>query len=354
MTTTSTAAPDALPANVAKNGRARLALVVVAAAALLVFAALDDGGVETDAERIQRLADSYACPVCQGESVAESNAAVAVTIRAFIADQVGAGASDDEIRDDLIRGYGASVLLTPPGDGFGALVWILPVVVAAAGAVVVVAIVRRRSASDGDSRRAAAGASGTVVVAAVLVFAAVAGVLLARTLGERGIGDQLTGAIDESPRTKVLRCQELGSTGGDLLGSLTCFDEVLAVDPENAEALAYRGWYLLLAAGSLEQRGAASAPEGTDDGDVASDAAVIDETAAAELTEAGLAYLDRAVEADPTYPDPLAFRATINDRLGNAEAACTDLATLWSLDPPPFFLEQTAAIVERNDCPPAP
>lgn len=128
--------------------------IVAASLGLLAVAALDTGGIETDAERIQRLSDSFACPQCRGESVSESNAAVAATIRQFIADEVAAGSSDTEIRNDLLQGYGASVLLTPPAEGIAALVWVLPVVALAAGAAVVAAVFTGRTpttaATDAD------------------------------------------------------------------------------------------------------------------------------------------------------------------------------------------------------------
>lgn len=103
--------------------------ILAAMVALLTVSVLDQGGVETDSERIQRLSESFACPQCSGESVADSNAAVSATIRQFIADEVTAGSTDVEIRDQLVRNYGAAVLLNPPADGFAALVWILPVIV---------------------------------------------------------------------------------------------------------------------------------------------------------------------------------------------------------------------------------
>ncbi|MDH3303436.1 MAG: cytochrome c-type biogenesis protein CcmH [Acidimicrobiia bacterium] len=114
--------------------------LLVAAVALLTVASLDTGGIESDAERIQRLNESFACPVCSGESVADSNAAVSATIRQRIAEEVTNGSSDVEIRDQLVAAYGVSVLLNPPADGFAALIWILPVVVAifaAMGAAIV-------------------------------------------------------------------------------------------------------------------------------------------------------------------------------------------------------------------------
>lgn len=119
------------------------AAIAAAVISLLTVASLDTGGAETDNERIARLSDSFACPVCNGESVSESNAAVSVTIRKFITDEVGAGSTDGEIRDSLISSYGVEVLLNPPADGFAALLWVLPVVVVVLGTVGVAAAVTR-------------------------------------------------------------------------------------------------------------------------------------------------------------------------------------------------------------------
>jgi tetratricopeptide (TPR) repeat protein len=174
-----------------------------------------------------------------------------------------------------------------------------------------------------------------VLLAGFTLFAVAAGIALARASGERGVGE-LTGGVDPSSRARVAECQELGATGGDLVGSLRCFDEVLALDPENPEALAYRGWYLILAAGSLQEAGEEDAPD--------ADAQVV------ELTESGMAYLDRAIGIDPDYPDPLAFRAIVADRQGRSADACADIETLLALEPPEFFVSMTSGIVERNDC----
>ncbi len=139
--------------------------LLVAALSLVVVAGVDDGGLETDAERVQRLSESYACPQCRGQSVAESNAAVAATIRQFISDQVTAGATDTEIRDDLLRAYDARILLNPPAEGITALVWVLPVVLVIVGAMGVAAAVTRnrgttREPSDEDRRLVASAREG--------------------------------------------------------------------------------------------------------------------------------------------------------------------------------------------------
>ncbi len=177
-----------------------------------------------------------------------------------------------------------------------------------------------------------------LVLGGLAVFAVVAGLALAQGLGERGVNDGLTGAVDPSSRTRVMECQAQGAgPDGDLLGAIKCFDQVLTVDPENAEALAYRGWYLLLAAGSVQQGGGP--------GDTVPTADI------ESLIDGGLDYLTRAIEADPTLPDPLAFRAVAYDRLGRSPEACADVAALKALNPPEFFLQQTSALAERNGCP---
>lgn len=124
--------------------------ILAAAVGLLIVAGAAGGGVESDAERVQRLSESFACPTCAGQSVAESNAAVAATIRGFISDQVTAGASDGEIRDELVRSYDSEVLLNPPAEGIATLVWILPVVLVVLGAVGLAGAVTRNQRAGRD------------------------------------------------------------------------------------------------------------------------------------------------------------------------------------------------------------
>ncbi len=119
--------------------------LAAAAVALLVVAAVDQGGIESDAEQIQRLSESYACPVCDGESVADSNAAVAASIRQLISDEITAGTSEIEIRNQLIDAYGVEVLLNPPAEGISALVWVLPVMFVVLGAVGVAGAITRNN-----------------------------------------------------------------------------------------------------------------------------------------------------------------------------------------------------------------
>ncbi len=180
-----------------------------------------------------------------------------------------------------------------------------------------------------------AGFSRWLIVAALGLFAVGAGWLLARSAGERGVGDALTGSIDQSARQRVAACQNTGVNDGDLLGAIQCFDEVLATDPDNVEALTYRAWFLVLAASG----GAA---------DPAADAT----SQEVELLEAARVYLAEAIEIDPSYPDARAFQTVVADRLGDSDEVCRQVDALVKTDPPPFFLEQTLPVAERNGCDP--
>jgi cytochrome c-type biogenesis protein CcmH len=139
------------------NRRATWALLVLVVVVALVIAF--QGG-KSDPSSPAKQADSIArgvrCPTCRGQSVAESAAPAAQAIRNEIRRRVDDGESRHEIEAYLEGRYGSDILLTPPGNGLGGLVWVIPVVVVAgAGAGLVMALRRwsRRSlaqATDAD------------------------------------------------------------------------------------------------------------------------------------------------------------------------------------------------------------
>lgn len=119
--------------------------VVVVAVAVLSVAAFGTRSAPTAQDRVSNISRTVKCPVCSGESVAESNAPASQEIRRQIAEQVQQGQTDEEIRSFYAAKYGQAILLTPSASGVNALVWILPVVALALGVAALVIVFRRWS-----------------------------------------------------------------------------------------------------------------------------------------------------------------------------------------------------------------
>ena len=105
-------------------------------------------------QRSQALNRTIMCPVCPGESIDQSQVALAVQMRGIVNDKLAAGWSDEQVREFFVERYGPSVLLEPQTRGISLAVWLVPPIgVAAAIGVFVIALrhMRRRpTASDGD------------------------------------------------------------------------------------------------------------------------------------------------------------------------------------------------------------
>jgi len=109
-------------------------MAIVLATAL--FAGTRSEATQTDAQRALSLEQSIKCPVCRGQSVAESDSEASKAIRTEIERRIAAGQSNGEIRAYFAETLGDDILLRPPASGWAGLVWVLPIaglVVATAG-----------------------------------------------------------------------------------------------------------------------------------------------------------------------------------------------------------------------------
>ncbi len=169
------------------------------------------------------------------------------------------------------------------------------------------AAVMRALEERSEEVRAAPGAEnllrkrrGLVVVATCLLVALLAGVALANSAGSRSPGAPLSGSLPTSTADRLARASEL-TGAGKLVEAIKVYDEILEDDPEQPAALAYRGWIVRLAG----------------------------------LKDEGLAYEDRAVAADPSYPDAHFFRGMMlwQDK-GDPAAAVAEFRLFLSNRPP--------------------
>jgi cytochrome c-type biogenesis protein CcmH len=96
------------------------------------------------AARAVTLANELRCLVCQNQSIAESNAELAVDLRHQIKEQIAAGKSDGEIVNFMVQRYGDFVLYRPPLRGTTLLLWSGPALLLVVGLAVLVFSVRKR------------------------------------------------------------------------------------------------------------------------------------------------------------------------------------------------------------------
>ncbi|HVF64400.1 MAG TPA: cytochrome c-type biogenesis protein [Casimicrobiaceae bacterium] len=98
---------------------------------------------ETHARAV-RLAEELRCLVCQNQTIADSNADLAVDLRRQVREQIAAGRTDAQIIEFMTTRYGDFVLYRPPLNATTLLLWIGPALLLAIGAFVAFRFVRER------------------------------------------------------------------------------------------------------------------------------------------------------------------------------------------------------------------
>ena len=128
-------------------------LLILMIAGFLAVGATRSTGPESQEDRVDAIVRRVACPICDGESVFESqnnsSQAIRNQVQQLVADN---DLSDAEIVAFIETRYGAQVLLVPKASGFDALVWVLPVVAFVCGLAALVVVFRRWKREAGDMR----------------------------------------------------------------------------------------------------------------------------------------------------------------------------------------------------------
>jgi len=111
-------------------------------------------------KRAAALAHELRCLVCQNQTIAESNAPLAVDLRGQIREQLAAGASEQDVIDYMVARYGDFVLYRPPFKASTVALWVGPFLLLAIGALVLWRQLARRRAGEptlsGEERARAA------------------------------------------------------------------------------------------------------------------------------------------------------------------------------------------------------
>ena len=134
---------------------------LLACAAALAFAGSAHAVEEQSAldKRVMAIASELRCLVCQNQTIADSQADLAVDLRNTIHEQLARGATDRQVIEFMTARYGDFVLYRPPLKATTVLLWTGPFLLLAFGLGFLIRKIRTRKAdlaplSDEDRARA--------------------------------------------------------------------------------------------------------------------------------------------------------------------------------------------------------
>ena len=94
--------------------------------------------------RLKAIAEELRCLVCQNQTIADSNAPLALDLRQQTRTMIAAGKTDDEIRTYMVDRYGDFVLYKPPFKATTVVLWVGPGLLIVIGFTVMFVMLRRR------------------------------------------------------------------------------------------------------------------------------------------------------------------------------------------------------------------
>jgi cytochrome c-type biogenesis protein CcmH len=99
----------------------------------LAYTQLPDPAQEAKAKALM---DTLRCLVCQGQSIADSDAEMAGDMRALVRQRIAAGENPGEVRKWLVQRYGDYVTYDPPFSWVTAPLWLAPLVLLGLGVLI--------------------------------------------------------------------------------------------------------------------------------------------------------------------------------------------------------------------------
>ncbi len=103
---------------------------------------LKDQALQT---RFERIASELRCLVCQNETIADSNADLAIDLRQQVRKMLVDGKSDDAIFDFMTNRYGEFVRFKPALELKTAFIWGAPFIMLLLGGLIIYRVLRHRS-----------------------------------------------------------------------------------------------------------------------------------------------------------------------------------------------------------------
>jgi cytochrome c-type biogenesis protein CcmH len=251
------------------------AVIVTMALALVFLISTRPANVD----RVEEIGSRIKCPVCQGESIANSPSQMAEDMMDLVAERVSSGVPDNEVIAELLGSYSGAVLLDPPASGSTLALWLAPAAALVLGIVVILWWRGHPGTAPDEPPRAGRSRARLIAGGAVLVLA-FAGIVVvaanslqdrpaaaagAADLGEEDLSDVSNETMEaviaanvDDPQINGMRLAlaERYFDSGDYRSAFPHYLEVAedpgASDPEAITALVRLGWMAFDGNGEVE------------------------------------------------------------------------------------------------------
>lgn len=108
-----------------------LLIILMVGVPAFSVASSNTAGSEELEKRVMRLSEELRCLVCQNQSIAESNAELAVDLRNQVREKLSGGMQEREVIDFMVQRYGDFVLYRPPMKTSTLILWFSPILLLA-------------------------------------------------------------------------------------------------------------------------------------------------------------------------------------------------------------------------------
>lgn len=104
-----------------------------------------------DEPRFTELSNVLRCMVCQNQTIADSNAALARDFRNQVKQKINQGQSNQQIIEYMTQRYGDYILYRPPFNAATILLWTGPFIFVFIGLIIIMRILRRRDRAEDEA-----------------------------------------------------------------------------------------------------------------------------------------------------------------------------------------------------------
>ena len=119
-----------------------LSLVVIALLVILGGCSAPERTQSLD-EQAQDIYRSLMCPLCEGQTIEQSQSELSAQMRAVVRDKVEQGETKEEILQFFVERYGDAVLAAPVKSGFNLIAWLAPITGIIVGGIALWLTIRR-------------------------------------------------------------------------------------------------------------------------------------------------------------------------------------------------------------------